>query len=169
MTNSITLIVSDNLQPTELSQVNKLLYNSFNITVLPHIDKHFILSIGNKIIGYSAVVTRTFSFNKSLIGLFLLGMFTIDVNFRNIGLGTKLLEFICYETKALGANGIILNCGNSIVNFYINSGFIQISNNAIYYRDSKNIIDNDPVLIKPFCNNPILNIQYESIFFGSDF
>ncbi len=80
--------------------------------------KYYKVLFDNKLIGFASIIEEKYSFND-------LKRF-IHQNFRNKGVGGKLLDFIIQDAKTFNKTrltGSFLGDNENVVNFFISKGF----------------------------------------------
>ncbi len=64
---------------------------------------------------------------------------------------------------------MILNCGRGMVGFYERSSFKVISERAVYIRDNKTVVEDDPVMVLLLKPGIPLDEKYGCVRIGEDF
>ena len=93
--------------------------NWFNLNI-NHQDLHNLMIINKKICGYTCLRKKKYKYSQNIYLLF--DTFIIDKNYRNFGLGKRLME---YNNKVIKENKIksLLYCNINLVDFYKKFGW----------------------------------------------
>jgi GNAT superfamily N-acetyltransferase len=162
--------INKELDSKLLLSVLGLVKESFGIYQLPIIDLHYCGYIDGELVAYCAVQEREVLILDKRIRVNILGLVNVSEKKRNIGLGIELINYVIRHNKEnKNIKGIILNCGETIKSIYEKVGFLRISDSAIYQRNKKEEIDNDPVYFYSY-EEKIINTDYRiPIYMGTDF
>jgi predicted N-acetyltransferase YhbS len=163
----ISIVEQQNLIEPERSQISNLLLSAFGSPELPNAYLHYYEKCFDSVVGYAAISKRNILICGTQYNLAFLGFVCIDEVERRKGYGKLLIEYIIKQLECTDLDGIILNCGIGVVDFYKKMRFSIISNNACYIRNGIIETDNDPVM---YFGIKATNIGFDdAIYFGTDF
>jgi predicted GNAT family N-acyltransferase len=163
----ISIVEQNELLEPEKSKISNLLLDNFSLHELPNINSHYYVRCFNDVVGYAAISNRNISICDIEYNLAILGLVCIDKIYRGKGYGKLLIEYIIKKLECKETDGIILNCGIDLVEFYKKMKFLVISNSARYIRNGTIETDNDPVMYFGIKVNDI-GLD-EGIYLGTDF
>jgi GNAT superfamily N-acetyltransferase len=134
---------------------------------LPTTNVNYHARYLESVVGYAAISYRNILICDTEYHLALLGLVCIEKIYRGKGYGKLLIEYIIEKLECTNIDGIILNCGKDVVQFYKKMRFSIISNNARYLRNGTIETDNDPVM---YFGLKAKDIGFdETIYLGTDF
>lgn len=93
---------------------------------------------------------RWFVVNKHYYEGWFVGGVCVDPAVQRRGLGTLLIRQVHADLTPQALDFAVLNCGHSLVEFYERVGYVKVAERALYIRDGKLVIDEDPALAVSF-------------------
>lgn len=109
-------------------------------------NQRWLLWSTDKLLGHVSVQRRWFVVNKRHLEGWFVGGVCVDPAVQRRGAGTLLMQQAHADLTSQELSFAVLNCGGPLVGFYERVGYVKISDRALYLRDGKLALDEDPAL-----------------------
>jgi predicted N-acetyltransferase YhbS len=163
----VSIFEQQQIVEPDKTQIMKLLLDSFGRKNIPTSYIQYYMKYYENVVGYTAISKRQIAVGNIEYNLALLGFVCTSKANRGKGYGRLLLEYIIKKLANSEFDGIILNCGLGIVDFYKKVAFSVISNRARYIRNGVIETDYDPVM---YYGLKVKDVGFDDvIYFGTDF
>lgn len=128
-------LIAVNKLETSTDLPNKMTEKEFENSLIGPNHKLFVAEIGCEIVGF-VLVEITDEINVENI--------VVDKNYRNYGIGTKLLDYVCEFAKSLNIGMVSLEVSANNITAYLlykKYGFKQRRIRKSYYRDGSDAVE----------------------------
>jgi GNAT superfamily N-acetyltransferase len=133
-------------------------------------NQRWLLWSPDKLLGHVSVQRRWFVVNKHYFEGWHVGGVCVDPAVQRKGVGTLLMRQAYADLSLQELDFAVLNCGRPLVGFYNRIGYVKISDRALYIRDDKLMIEEDPALAISFRQRfDVITLTCELFPFGFDF
>lgn len=133
-------------------------------------NQRWLLWFSNELVGHVSAQRRWFVVNSHYLEGWHLGGVCVHPNVQRKGIGTLMMERAHADLSHQELGFAVLNCGHSLVRFYERVGYVKVSDYALYIRDEKLVIDDDPVLAISFQEGfNVASLVCTAFPFGFDF
>jgi GNAT superfamily N-acetyltransferase len=133
-------------------------------------NQRWLLWFSEELMGHISVQRRWFVVNRRYMEGWHVGGVCIHPSVQRKGIGTLLMEQAHADLSLQELEFAVLNCGRHLVRFYERVGYTKVSDRALYLRDGKLAIDEDPALGISFRKGFDINVLMCEVFpFGFDF
>jgi len=133
-------------------------------------NQRWLLWSSDKLLGHVSVQRRWFIVNKRHFEGWFVGGVCVDPAVQRSGIGSLLMRQAHADLASQELSFAVLNCGDRIVRFYERFGYVKISDRALYIRENKLAVDEDPVLAVSFKQEfDVSALTCEVFPFGFDF
>ena len=109
-------------------------------------NQRWLLWSSDKLVGHVSVQRRWFVVNKRYFEGWFVGGVCANPAVQRSGIGTLLMRQAHADLTPQELSFAVLNCGDPLVGFYERVGYVKISDRALYIRDGKLALDEDPAL-----------------------
>jgi predicted N-acetyltransferase YhbS len=94
----------------------------------------------------------------------------VDPALQRNGIGTLLVRQAHTDLASQKPDCAVLNCGEPLVRFYERAGYVKVSDRALYIREGKLAVDEDPALAISLKRDfDVAALVCEAFPFGFDF
>ena len=133
-------------------------------------NQRWLLWSSDKLIGHISVQRRWFVVSRLYLEGWHVGGVCVHPSVQGCGIGSFLMMRANDDLKHQELEFAVLNCGRSLVRFYERVGYTRVSDRALYIRDGKLSIDEDPALAISFRQDfDITTLMCKTFPFGFDF
>lgn len=133
-------------------------------------NQRWLLWSSDKLLGHVSVQRRWFVVNKQYFEGWFVGGVCAGPTVQRSGIGTLILRQAHADLTLQELDFAVLNCGHPLVGFYERVGYVKISDRALYIRDGKLVLDEDPALAISFKQGfDVTALMCEAFPFGFDF
>jgi len=148
--------------------VAQLVRSTFNVSHMPDDVQSLVMVVDGAVAGYCASRLIKVKYQGQMNYFDHLGLVCVAPGLQELGFGRCLVSAFLQRRNLSGSIGSILNCGEAVESFYEKLGFVRISDRASYMRESRLVVDEDPVLVFYYNGvGPKLKVE-ECIFLGTD-
>ena len=133
-------------------------------------NQRWLLCSHDRLLGHVSVQRRWFVVNRHYFEGWLVGGVCVDPAVQRSGIGTLLMRQAHADLSLQELDFAVLNCARSLVRFYDRVGYVKISDRALYIRDDRLVIEEDPALAISFRERfDVGALACEAFPFGFDF
>jgi len=133
-------------------------------------NQRWLLWFSNELVGHVSVQQRWFVVNNHYVEAWHVGGVCVHPDVQRKGIGKLMMEHVHADLSHQELGFAVLNCSQSLVRFYGRVGYVKVSDRALYIRDEKLVIDDDPALAISFKQAFKVGIlECEAFPFGFDF
>jgi len=109
-------------------------------------NQRWLLWYSAELIGHVSVQRRWFVVNRRYWEGWHVGGVCVHPRVQREGIGSFMMERVQADLSLQGLGFAILNCGRHLVRFYEGVGYTKVSDRALYIRNGKLAIDEDPAM-----------------------